>query len=1359
MATHPDDHNQPHHGDEHHATPPPIPQEPEDAAGAGAPKPDSPKKTQIARQAGKPTMMAHGDEETAVPAMPNLSLDPGEEEIPVLGAADIDEAEDVPVLEAEPVSDVVEAQPVSDVALATPVDVTGADMPRADVTGAEHVLGDDIAEAFPASSVESGAEVRSDFVAMAEEASGVEEAEAVLGDEPLDRGSRPSARAESPIRAEVDDDVIDFTDDAAEASSAGKKRAAANLEATEPVFAVDAGEDSGTSNWDDVPEVGSGGRKGKADPDKTVAFDAVEEDDDSSAVDLGKSPSKSKSASASSGSSASGIDAVAEALESGVNLDDDSPVSPPKGPPSVEFDDILGEEAEPLPKKKTVKPAHTKKWAAEEEDEVAEAVEAEPARPAKGGKKTKKSAAELEDEAAAALFAEEEDDAVAEAVEDDEGVAVPVDEDEEAVAAPVDEEEEAVAAAVDDDELAVGDEELAPVKSKKKEKPVAPPVSSGPGCLGRMVSATFFLIVGVVLAAGGVVAVAFFAPELIDQVPETPWTIKKTIAAPRIVEKSPIQKAAEALVAGDYAAAIEEVKDETDEPAKAVRGEARVLKLLKGRDLATQPLDKAGTDELAGGLKDLREGKNDTLANQVERSLRELPEAQAKLQGSGKSLDELTKILAKTEAERKDAATTVKDLGAALAGAKKNLVDAQTTVAGVNKILADADIKDAGPKGVQQLLSDKKEFESKLGEVNKVLADAKVKDPGAKGVQEVLDARAKVQMDRDELDAATKAAYAELVKAKVVPEGADPRKSLAEGAKLVREKSESPLAIPLTNVGSSLSGIGMGFGRMVEKGFDTGALAAQLGFFRVREQFIQAPEQKLDTFAELLKDRKLKDPKTLDAVIRETDWVLSKESRASAEARAKALYVSGLALRNQEKFDEARKALDQAAKTTGIKGASVAQAKVALKELSDPQAYYLPQITKAHAAGNLKGAITEANVGLKALPNNGKLLAERGLLRLEMARAGGKIGVPIQQQIRADADAAVKSGGEADGAYVLGLLEEELGQYAKAEALYRQALASHKGTEDAASRYRVALARVLLRDRPAVVAPPVAPAEKGKDNSGQLEVPAAPLQQPAAYIHPLTALVLSVTLGAQPFDEPEPEFENPDVAKRLRESVQLAKTLTSSKDPKIREQGYALLAQAAGKAGTQLTSASCLELAKDLLSRDDPKVKGTGLMLHGQGLVKQGRRTEGLKEYSRGLEMLNPGMESKEVVRMVEEHPAFQHPDSANKPNPLLAEKHFGNGLHMYWTRQYPEAEVQFKTAMDYYGQDARYMYYLGLAQLGQKSKLKRDQAYYSFERGAQLEAQSRPSIAEINLSLERLQGELRQFLNGFRNKEPMATP
>jgi hypothetical protein len=166
-----------------------------------------------------------------------------------------------------------------------------------------------------------------------------------------------------------------------------------------------------------------------------------------------------------------------------------------------------------------------------------------------------------------------------------------------------------------------------------------------------------------------------------------------------------------------------------------------------------------------------------------------------------------------------------------------------------------------------------------------------------------------------------------------------------------------------------------------------------------------------------------------------------------------------------------------------------------------------------------------------------------------------------------------------------------------------------------------------------------------------------------------------------------------------------------------------------------------------------------GHMFQGQGLVKQGKRTEGLKEYTRGVALLHPGIESKEIVRMVDEHPAFQHPDTGDRPNPLLAEKHFGQGQHLYWAKKYPEAEVQFKLAMDFYGQDARYLYYLGLAQYGQKTKLKRDQAFHSFDKGAQLEAQSRPSIAEINTSLERVQGDLRQFLKSFRSKTIAATP
>jgi TolA-binding protein len=587
-----------------------------------------------------------------------------------------------------------------------------------------------------------------------------------------------------------------------------------------------------------------------------------------------------------------------------------------------------------------------------------------------------------------------------------------------------------------------------------------------------------------------------------------------------------------------------------------------------------------------------------------------------------------------------------------------------------------------------------------------------------------------------------------------VPEDGDPRKLLAEGAKAVREKAESPLAIPLTQLGSGLGGMSSGVKGVLEKSYDNGKLLAQLGFFKVREQFIQTPEQKLGAHAALLQDRNRKDPKELDAILRETDWLLSPEAKASPDTRGKALYVSGLALRNQQKFAEARQALGEAAKLAGPKSTWGASAKKALQELTDPKAYYLPQIAKLQSEGNFKGAFAEANTALKAMPSNGKIYAERGLVRLAMAK-GIKDGmVGAKKLVRDDAEAAIKNNSAAEGHYVEGLLEEELGQFGKAEAAFRDAIKSHKGTDGDASRYRIALARVLLK---ASAAAPAVDAPAPADKKGEPQSSNTP---PAPYVHPVTALLLTVTISAQPEGEPEAEVENAQTAKRVRESVDLAlKVLATAKDQSERAKAYEILSKAAEQAGSKLTSTTCRELSDQLLTSKDAKVRATGMLLKGHALVKTGRRTEGLKEYSKGLETLNPGLESKEIVKMVEEHPAFQHPDAANKPNPVLAEKHFAFGLQHYWSKRYPEAEAQFKQALDFYNQDARYSYFLGLAQLAQKTKLKRDQGLFSLEKGAQLEAVGRPSITEINLSLERVQGDLRQLVNSYRVKGPAGAP
>ncbi|MFO0863099.1 MAG: hypothetical protein U0744_00300 [Gemmataceae bacterium] len=210
--------------------------------------------------------------------------------------------------------------------------------------------------------------------------------------------------------------------------------------------------------------------------------------------------------------------------------------------------------------------------------------------------------------------------------------------------------------------------------------------------------------------------------------------------------------------------------------------------------------------------------------------------------------------------------------------------------------------------------------------------------------------------------------------------------------------------------------------------------------------------------------------------------------------------------------------------------------------------------------------------------------------------------------------------------------------------------------------------------------------------------------------HPLATMVAAIALGQLPGEEEA----DPAIEARLKESM---------------------------------------DIAKELIKSDNPKVRGQGHQLLGLALSKQGNRTEGLKEYIKGLQLLNPGQSTSDLNQLVMEHPAFNQPDSLKRPNPYLAELHFGRGLHHFWEKDYVQAEQEFKQSVTFYESDARYQYFLGMAMLKQKGKAKRDAAYYAFEKGAKLEANNRPSVSDINASLERIQGEPRVFLDRFRTK------
>ena len=115
--------------------------------------------------------------------------------------------------------------------------------------------------------------------------------------------------------------------------------------------------------------------------------------------------------------------------------------------------------------------------------------------------------------------------------------------------------------------------------------------------------------------------------------------------------------------------------------------------------------------------------------------------------------------------------------------------------------------------------------------------------------------------------------------------------------------------------------------------------------------------------------------------------------------------------------------------------------------------------------------------------------------------------------------------------------------------------------------------------------------------------------------------------------------------------------------------------------------------------------------------------------------------------------PPVAQPEVAAEPNPLMGEKHFGKGLDFFWARRYTEAEMEFVKAVFYSDDDARYRYFLGLSRYVQGTSDKRNLAGADFEKGVQLERQRRPSMREVNASLERVQGDLRRVVNAYRER------
>jgi tetratricopeptide (TPR) repeat protein len=405
--------------------------------------------------------------------------------------------------------------------------------------------------------------------------------------------------------------------------------------------------------------------------------------------------------------------------------------------------------------------------------------------------------------------------------------------------------------------------------------------------------------------------------------------------------------------------------------------------------------------------------------------------------------------------------------------------------------------------------------------------------------------------------------------------------------------------------------------------------------------------------------------------------------------------VLGLALRNEGKFPAAKAALEKA--RAGLQGDNnpwLIRATEALAEVSDPAGWYARRAQALHDRGQSDQALALLNWALEALPGpeQAALLARRSLIELDVARASARGAVaptdPMLETARKDAAEAAKAG-LPEGLYAAGRVAEATGQYATAADYYRKALAAHPAADADGSRYRIALARMLVQPREAGPAaapvPAPMPAAEG-DKVGR---------KPAA----TTGLLAVLLVGLQ---APPPAGDTQDEAERLADEV--------------------------------------LRLPPNAVPFD----------VRAQALAVKGRWTPALMTYVEGLRALLPPAYAAGLADLVRNHPGLRRAESLAGPNPVEAEKHYAAGLNFYFDRDYAAAEKELLAAVDNDSQDARYYYYLALARLALN---RRRQALEDLDQGATLEAMNKPAPAVVSAALERVQGPVRRLVNDVRTR------
>ena len=734
---------------------------------------------------------------------------------------------------------------------------------------------------------------------------------------------------------------------------------------------------------------------------------------------------------------------------------------------------------------------------------------------------------------------------------------------------------------------------------------------------------------------------------------------------------------------GNFNAAVKKLQEARDQHAKV-----RFTRLKKAQNPLTDPTEEIflkSVEDLAI-LWQIAQMLEPLKKSNPNKSLLELAEIAAKAATvpGGKELEEIAKALGVPN-NRGEVLKAIMDLGEAKKIAdivKKDLKDG-------NYVTEDQpDVE----KGTLALVADAKDKR----EIGKLIKETDKKDEPntVKAAKEIIDDRA------DLIDTVTKGSK-KLADANYMDDAKYEKEKFLKGIDTAIEAGKSPLVAAL---GRTLSELAKLSGQAPIAGGPATTLAGKLAQATLRNEVLEArlkssrtARQMLEIYLPILVNKELKEVKDV------TDWAAQDarhvldDKLATPSEKAAALAVQGLANRHTAAFDDARKALNEAVKTAPAanEGNWRKPAAEAIKELTDPNAYYLPRTEELASYGMYNKGLDVVNSGIGAFPAEGKLLALRSQIKVDQARAKAKGPLTLQNPViadaRKDADAAIAAGAVGEGNYALGLVLENIGDPVAAEAAYRKALAANPAANAPGSRYRIALGRVILRINPLPgTQPAIAPlpgAEKPPVNKVGLLT-----EQEKQELQTTLALTL---VGLQAVDEDTPDLD---------EVIRLA-------DQAIKAKNY------------------------------------EGYLIKAGAVARKGQWTEALKTYTEGLRYLSRYGEG--LAEIVNNHPAFNLPDPLRNPDPLRAERHFSNGLRLYYQGAYPQAEAEFLEAYRNQGQDARILYFLGLSRLPQQGKT--DAARVNFQMGSILEQQSKPGAASVNAALERVQGETRRYVNQFR--------